>query len=376
MTVRNYLFPILLFFLIFTSCKNEPKLDADLWVGTVRVLDRNIPFPFLIERSEEGTYLINHKNQVIDSTTKQHDQLEAMDTINMQEHQFAVLRSSPDLLLFDFRDSINFPYRHPVYAAQFVRAENSKSIDISSLLQNLQAHTYQTEVKSAHFATPNRDLKVVKTMKFSQDKLQTSYTYYYQNEPVYAEKEEAEFHIFERRGKIFLSSFQEPDNPQTFYQVSDVDDNSFELRTFRNNDEITERFEISKATESTLKIHLFKRCMSGQPGEYYHDNLTFRKGNEYLIQKLGENAPKASGDGYITVHFTINCMGELGHPGLEQMDREFQPTSFESAFVQHLIKEVMNLKDWPEIKPGNSYKDIHSFLMFRIKNGKIADLCP
>ncbi len=160
------------------------------------------------------------------------------------------------------------------------------------------------------------------------------------------------------------------------YQISSVDDSSFSLRTFRNNEEIIERLEVSEESHDARKLSAFERCMEGQPGEYYHDNLTYNKGNEYLIREISKNAPKASGDGYITVHFTLNCKGEIGNPGLEQMDIEFQSTSFDADLVQHVISKVMSLKDWPEIKPGIFYKDVHSFLMFRIKNGKIIDLCP
>lgn len=374
---RKYSFLILLLLLFFTSCNNEePKPDEDLWVGTTRVLDRNIPFPFLFERTEDGLHLIDHKNQIIDSVIQHRSRYEAGDTIKMRDHQFVVVKTLPNLLLFNIKDSLNFPYLHPLYAARFVQAENSETVDLPSFTKKLQANTYSTEVKSVHFATPNRDLKVVKTMKFSETTLQTFYTYYYQNELVYAEKEEVEFHIFERKGKIFLSTNQEPGNPQTLYQITEVDDESFELRTFRDFEEKTERLEISEASENSANCQLFERCMEGQPGEYYHDNLTYLKGNEYLIQKIGQNAPSASGDGYITVHFTINCKGEMGHPGLEQMDREFQSTSFEPALVQHIITQVMHLKDWPEIKPGHFYKDIHSFLMFKVKNGKITDVSP
>lgn len=373
---RKYLSPILLLLLIFSSCKNEPKLNGDLWVGTTRVLDHNIPFPFLFEKTDNDLHLIDHNNHIIDSVTDYRNQYAAGDTIKMQDHQFLVIKALPNLFLFDLRDSLSFPYLHPLYAAQFVMAENTEAVDLSAFLKNLRANTYRTEVKSAHFATPNRDLKVLKTLNFSEDSLETLYTYYYGNEPVYTEKEEAEYHIFERKGKIFLSTHQQAGISETLFQISEVDAESFKLRTFRDLEEQTERFEISEATESTQKIRSFERCMEGQPGEYYHDNLTYRKGNEFLIKKIGENAPEASGDGYITVHFTLNCNGEMGHLGLEQMDREFQSTSFDPGLVQHIISEVMALKDWPEIKPGRLYKDIHSFLMFRIKNGKITDLCP
>lgn len=373
---RKHFSLILLLFFFFTSCKNEPEIDNDLLVGTIRVLDHNIPFPFILERTAGGMHLIDHKNGVIDSTTHLRDRYEPMDTIKMREHDFLVIRSSPDLLLFDIRDSLNFPYKSPLYAAQFVKAVKSEEIKLSSFLRNLQKNTYKTEVESAHFAAPNRDLKVVKTMNFSKTNLQTTYTYYYNDQIIYAEKGEAEFHIFERKGRVFFTKHQVLDQPKTLYQISELDDKSFTLRTFRNNEEITEHLEISNEIQSPNNIRTYARCMEGQPGEYYHDDLTYSKGNEFLISKIGGNAPEAFGDGYITVHFTLNCKGEMGNPGLEQMDRNFQSTSFDPALVQHILTEVMNLNDWPEIEPGDFYKDIHSFLMFRIKDGKITDLCP
>lgn len=370
------LFPILLTFLIFISCKDHSELDNDLLVGTIRMLDHNIPYPFLLERTGESIHLINFKNKLIDSTLELKEQYEPMDTIKMRDHQFVVLRTSPHLLLFDIRDSLRFPYKNPLFAAQFVKTEKSKEIELSTFRQNLEENIFKTEVKSAHFTTPNRDLKVIKTMDFSEDSLQTIHTYYYDNHLVYAEKEVAAVYIFERKGKVFFSKVQEPDTPETLYQISWAEDESFVLRNFNYNEEIIDRLKISKGSPNTEKIRAFDRCLEGQPGEYYHDNLTYSKGNEFLIRKIGENAPNASGDGYITVHFTINCKGQMGNPGLEQMDRKFQSTSFHPDLVQHIITQVMDLTDWPEIKPGMLYKDIHSFLMFRIKNGKITDLCP
>lgn len=373
---RKLLLPIFLLFLIFTSCKNEPDYDEDLLVGTVRVMDWNIPFPFLLERNNDRFLLIDHQNKIIDSSGTSKMELLAGNSIEMKDHSFLVMNSKRGPWLFDTRDSLNFHYKHPLYAAQIEKAEVTDEIDLTTFMQKLQKTSYQTEVTSAHFATPNRDLTITKMLKFSEDKLETLHTYYYQKEPIYTEKEVSDFHIFERKGKIFLSEGQDRANAVNLFQVTKVGSESFSLRSFRNMEEEIETYKISEEPEEASKIHLFERCMEGQPGEYYHDNLTYPKGNEFLIRKISKNAPPASGDGYITVHYTINCNGEMGHLGLEQMDREFQTTSFEPALVKHLIQEVMELKDWPEIPAGRFYKDIHSFLMFRIKNGKITDLCP
>jgi len=373
---RKYLIPILILIFNFTSCKEEPELDAELLVGTVKKIDKNQPFPFLLEKTGNGFYLINHRNQIIDSSSGTQLNYEPMDTIKMAIHDFIVFKSTPNLWLTDIRDSVNYPYQHPVFAAQFVPTLKFSEISLPSFVDNLQGKTYQTEVESAHFASPNRDLKVLKEISFSENSLQTVFTYFYKDEPVYAEKEVSQYLLFERKGKVFFNKDHKTDKTESLFQVSDATSNSFRLRTFRNNEEVTEQFVVSKASQKPKKIHIFERCMEGQPGEYYHKDLTYIKGNEFLIKKISENAPKASGDGFITLHFTLNCEGEMGNLGLEQMDRDYKSASFEPALVQHLIDEVMQLKEWPEVEPGWFYKDIHSFLMFKITNGKITDLCP
>ncbi|WP_286761007.1 hypothetical protein [Salegentibacter sp. UBA1130] len=216
---------------------------------------------------------------------------------------------------------------------------------------------------------------MLKEISFFKDSLQTVFTYFYNDEPVYAEKEVSQYQIFERKGKVFFTKDHTTDKDETLFQILEATTESFSLRTFRNNDEVTEQFVVSEKSQKPKNVYIFERCMEGQPGEYYHKDLTYLKGNEFLNRKIGQNAPEASGDGYITVHFTLNCEGKMGNLGLEQMDRDYKSTSFEPALVKHLINEVMKLKEWPEVEPGWFYKDIHSFLMFKITNGKITDLC-
>ncbi|WP_037320442.1 hypothetical protein [Salegentibacter sp. Hel_I_6] len=373
---NKYFIPILILIFTFSSCGGEPEFDDELLVGTVKKLDKNQPFPFLLEKTEKGFYLIDHRNQVIDSSSGTQLNYEPMDTMRMENHEFIVFKSMPNLWLTDIRDSVNYPYQHPMYAAQLVRTVKSKVIDLPDFLEDLQAKTYQTEVESAHFASPNRDLKVLKEMRFSKDSLETFFTYFYDDEPVYSEREVSKYQLFKRKGKVFFTKDHKTDKAETLYQVLEADSDSFTLRTLRNNEEVLERFKATNDPQKPKNLRDFTRCMEGQPGEYYHKDLTYLDGNEFLIQKIGENAPTGTGDGYITIHFTLNCNGQMGNPGLEQMNLEYKSTSFEAPLVQHLIDEVMKLEAWPKVEPGWFYEDIHSFLMFKITNGKITDLCP
>ncbi len=96
-------------------------------------------------------------------------------------------------------------------------------------------------------------------MRFSKDSLQTIFTYFYNYEPVYSEKEVSRFQIFGRKGKVFLTKDHEAEKPETLYQVSESDTDSFSLRTFRNNAGVIENFEISEETTKTKNIRTFAR---------------------------------------------------------------------------------------------------------------------
>jgi len=123
------------------------------------------------------------------------------------------------------------------------------------------------------------------------------------------------------------------------------------------------------------------RCFDGFQGEYYHQAITLVKGNKYILNIVNKNPPKTdlNKNGYIIAHFNISCKGDLTDYGLIQMDRSYKKIRFSKEMVKHVFNQLSLLKDWPveNIKSsGGFYKDVHGFLMFKIENGKIIDLCP
>lgn len=92
------------------------------------------------------------------------------------------------------------------------------------------------------------------------------------------------------------------------------------------------------------------------------------------MQLLAKDAPLTKGNGYITIHFTINCNYEIGRFGLEQMDMNYDAAKYDKELIKHLITKIAEIKNWNSKR--NFENDIHYFLMFKIENGKIIDLCP
>lgn len=370
----NFIFYLIATLFLFLSCKERPSLDKNLWVGTYRVLDQNIPYPFLIGKNKDTLFLINHKNEIIDKTIEHPSSYLAGDTIKMKNHDFFIIRKGSGMFLFDFRDSLTFPFMHPKNGAIFKKAKETEKYKIASIKAQLLQNTYSAKVESF---TPNSDLELVKTWHFSKDSLKTSFTYFYKGTFIYAEQQRKNYHLFERSGKLFFSENEVAENPQMLYQITDFGDKTFSIQYYRNNKRIIEDYTKANKENFQADAPFYSNCLEGQPGEYYHPpQITYNKGNEYLVQKISANAPLDKGNGYITIHFRINCNGKIGRLGLEQMDPDYQPTSFSVPLVEHIITEVTKLKDWPEVKPRHFFKGVHAFLMFKIENGKITDLCP
>ncbi|HET8838461.1 MAG TPA: hypothetical protein VFM82_05635 [Flavobacteriaceae bacterium] len=341
-------------------------------MGTYRTLDRNIPFPFLLDKNKDSIFFIDHKNEVLDKTLADSPAYKTGDTIRMPQHSFNYLKHGFWIVSSNTKDSLAFPFRHEKFIANFKYAKETEDFDVEKVKKQLLQNRYEAEVISA---TPNSDLQLIKTWQFSNDSLQTVFLYY-QDELVHAEQQIKKYHLFERSGKLFFSENELPENPQVLYQIIDFDTDSFTVQYYRNNEKILEDYKMTEKGNLPMEIPFYTRCLEGQAGQYYHDDITYKKGNEYLLRKISENAPLAQGNGYITVHFVLNCEGKLGRIGLEQMDRNYKATSFASGLVKHIISKVSQLKDWPEVKSGYAYKDVHAFLMFKIENGKITDLCP
>lgn len=337
-------------------------------------MDQNIPFPFLLEIKNDTFFLIDHKNKIIDHSGLVKNQMKAGDTLHMKEHDFFLVSDGESPFLFDLKDSLNFSFQHYKAGARFKPATAEPLASLEEAKDFLQGNVFSAEIESM---TPNRDMRITRTWSFGQDSLISVYSYFYQDQLMYQEQQRKKYHLFERQGMLFFSENELPENPQMLYQITDLENNgSFRIKYYRNSDEMEEVYSLAEVQELPQDLPVFSKCLDGQPGEYYHDNITYQQGNDYLLKKIGAEAPVAEGDGYITIHFTVNCEGKVGRLGLEQMDPEYRSASFSPALVKHLISEVTALKDWPEIPPGSFYKDVHAFLMFKIRDGKITDLIP
>lgn len=367
------------------SCQQKQVQDYDLYMGAYRILDQTIPYPFFIEKKNNTVSYYNYLGEKIDSITNIKD-FSIDDTINLTQFPFKILYIEDQKLnIFPLKDSIQFPITETgqIYwknRSTFVKIVKDSKLTKENIQNIILGNSFQSQTISHN---PNDDLKVTKEINFSSDSLTTIMSYFYEGETVWQETQTQKYHLFDLNGNIFISTTEDVSNPQHFLHIADANKNSITIKYFINDKEQLETYQKSKKTKPQNAIR-YQNCFDGHQGEYYYQSIsntdvTYRKGNEYLIKKIAANAPIDQGDGYIIVHFNVNCHGKVGVPGLQQMDKKFKSKKFSAPLIKHMLAEISKLDDWPSTETSYdfiTYKDVHAFLMFKIENGKITDLCP
>ena len=367
--------------IFFSGCGNvKDSKDYNVLVGGYRSLDHTVAFPYILETAESKLLLKDHFGEQIDVALN-FKGFEEGDTIQMNKTIFEIIYSDTSRTnIFLLNDTLRFPIfngnKYWPGMAKFFPALNTAPMLASEMYNILTGKTFKTIEKAEN---PNDHLKVEKYLSFTVDSLKTKRDYLYQNEIIYSEFQVQKFKIFNVGTKAFLSCNEDENNPQPIYQFVKNSNNRFSLRHFPDNNALIEKFELSNEPHHDYSI-AYRNCFDGYVGEYYHTDVTYPKGNDFLIKKVGQDAPLDKGNGYIVIHYNVNCEGKMGRPGLQMMDSEYRDTTYSLDLVKHIMSQVMKLKEWPSTKSEGqhyiNYRDIHGFLMFKIENGKITDLCP
>ncbi|TDQ22696.1 hypothetical protein DFQ07_2713 [Tenacibaculum caenipelagi] len=387
--MKKLLLLVLVPFLLECSKKEE----SDVFIGAYRSLDKVIPYPYLFKYKGKKLSLYNHMGKIIGE--HQIDSIKEKDALKIADKEFLVCRKRNErITMFDLSDTINFPRykdesRSPIYKylAVFKKTSFNKiNMKIEGVRKHLESKVWKYNVEKSGNDNPNEDFVIEKVYSFKEDKVIELTNYYYKEEKIISEHQSMKFELFKIDNQLFLSLSKQTDNPLPILQITAISDSRISLKDYSVRDLKGKKiifdstsFNSGNFNAYVKKSNDFENCFEGYQGEYYHDDVTYKKGNEFLINFVNDGIPKVQENkkGYIIIHFNINCNKKIGDFGLIQMTREYKKTSFSNELVKHLVNKVASLKDWPNIEESTSnYKDVHAFLMFKVDNGKIVDLCP
>jgi len=378
----------ILFLFLCAACQSDVDyLDSDVFVGSYRVYDQRIAFPFSLVFTEDEILLYNQDGMEIDQGPLL-SPIKNMDTVSMSNHEYFFSYVNPErLFAFDLMDSLRFKKFEnrglsAKDAAVFYKTQLSKNNDKSAVKNILKSQSWHFP----NFETnPNDDLVIDQEWRFLEQEVLVYTYYHYENQMLHIELKKLAYQIIDINGVTLLSvrNKDKVRNPLPLIQLMDVDKNKLVIKYFgvRNpTTQIIKPFTLPYKKASRNDAFAFSNCFDGYQGEYYYgDDVTYFQGNQYIVDQISADAPPADGNGYLILHFNINCKKELGRFGLLQMNQSFKARKFNADFVAHVFKEVRKIKEWPSTLSTEDflpYKDVHAFLMFKIEDGKITDLCP
>ena len=357
---KNFYYLILIL-VISVSCKSQQTTDdKELYVGGYVYEQHNIPLKHFIYIKKDSIFILDNDLQIETSGLIQETTRDINQKFIKNGNKFSIIQT--DTASGQFMD------------LHYFKATNAP-LSINTFTEKYADKTFSAEIPKT-LSSPNRDFNIVKNVVFQTDSMDISYEYYYDDKKIYAEKESAPINYFEIDNLLFVSV----KNNGIFSRIYQIlpKGKDFELLSYGETLKVIEKYQ-AKPDAETSDYNTYSTCLDSRPGEYYHDDIGYIKGNQYLLKQIQKNAPQSlTGNGYITVHFTINCQGKVGRFGLEQMNRKYQSTQFNPELIEYLVNFIAQIDEWENIDTLNNsmYSDAHAFYMFKIENGKITDICP
>lgn len=126
----------------------------------------------------------------------------------------------------------------------------------------------------------------------------------------------------------------------------------------------------------------FKLCYSEKNvQQYFHvteDLFAYQGEKKALVAEvLNLYKPiETQQSGWIRVRFIVNCKGETGRFRVISSDENYKERDFDERITNQIVSITESLKGW-EIRPNEAEaRDYYQYLVFKINNGKIAEILP
>ncbi|MFN2261661.1 MAG: hypothetical protein ABR595_06310 [Psychroflexus sp.] len=361
--------------LVLTACKNEISSkesgsDSEkLYVSSVTDVNTQEPFHEVMFQRENELYKYDLWSK---DTAYSETEIEKL------RHQDSILFSNEDKLFFVeayslYKDFVLF-YDN-THLQSFVEISKGQELDKEEFTSLAEGNQFSTEIPK--LKTPNSAFEIQEFISFQNQEITFLWEYYYAEKLTHTETETVPYQLFEVENQLFIVPSTQ-DNPYPIYHVRSAEKNTIELTYFTDFEPITKTYS---ATNSTLKNSTsnYSLCRDGYQSIYYvGEDVRYAKGLEHLKTYLDSDAPTAKNEGYINLHFTINCEGEVGRFGLELLNKDYKPTDFNPELIQHVIEKVREVNDWDDLDlvSHRGASDVRMFFLIKIRNQKIVDVCP
>jgi hypothetical protein len=125
----------------------------------------------------------------------------------------------------------------------------------------------------------------------------------------------------------------------------------------------------------------FQVCNEAYIVQYFNNSEGLEyEGEKIAIEKEFTNLYNAKivrkESGLVRIRFVVNCKGKTDRFRIIAMNENYAPHTFDSRLTQQLLAITKQLKGWkPKIYDGTRV-DYYQYLIFKIKDGEIAEILP
>lgn len=357
----------------FISSCNFPGKDSDqdtLYVSAVTDLNTQEPFYQVMLQNSEGLYKYDFWEKDSTFTNLDISQLNKGDTL-LFENKEQLIYLEPytlheDLIMF-YNDSNLFSY---------IKTAKGQEIKRKDFIDKVKGGHYSTKI--SNIKTPNTAFEIEEIISFQNEKLNLRWDYFYSDELIYSEIESVTFELHEVENQLFIIPSTIV-NPYSIYHLKHINKDKIELSYFTDFESKTKIYSKIQSKPLVSDALRYSLCNDHYQSMYYvGDDIRYSKGLDHLKTYLQNGMPDVSNEGYINLHFTINCRGEVGRFGLELLDENYLPTDFDPLVIKHIVDKVSNLKEWDNLDKisHRGAKDAKMFFLIKIKNHKLTEVCP
>lgn len=137
--------------------------------------------------------------------------------------------------------------------------------------------------------------------------------------------------------------------------------------------------------KTTLLDPDFTACDSTKTYYYYNQNAPsdrkayFKGGSKAIKRYIQNQYPDLDlGDesGMFTIHFLLNCKGEIDHFQFVENDLNYVHKKFPKHVKDKLFTIHQSLEGWQPIYIDSAYRDCFMHTTYKLKNGKIEAILP
>jgi len=355
---------LVLFFSILsaTFCLAQTKTENGLYVAGYRNEDFNTAYLEFIKKKKDSLYFFSNdesRYNTMPSHSFEKDTLDIKTKLSVTDNKIALYYTSDE-------------YKQDYH---YFKVENDEfTID---QVREIKGKRYTAELDKAAMI-PNRDLKIQREIYFlDSSNVEITYTYTLNNTILFTEKEIKNIAFQLVDNKAFFSFYDgELNLNNRWYQLTNLQKDKFSFVHYAETKKIVDLYTVNSDKNQEINSSNFKMCWDHRPYEYYNyePDIKYTHGNNALLNRLIKDAPKTKGNGFITIHFAINCEGKVGRFGLEQMDTEYKSASYNPELIKYLIQEISKITEWN--LPEKIQTDTHRFFMFKVTNGKITEEWP